>query len=315
MFRFNLPHLFAANFLLFLVILQCSVVVLVQSRSLKPKYQQSTNFLENLEGIQKGQTNKGLIQLKQYLNKFGYLNTGDDSSASNTNLTDEFDENLELAIKHYQQFNNLDVSGKLDANTIKQMLIPRCGVPDMINQSPSNSDNFTMIVASHFTFFPNMQKWQPSNTRLTYSFGPVSQNVGIDQVRSACASAFQKWAAVSQFTFEEGSEGQQTNIVIGFYSGDHGDGRPFDGPGRILAHAFAPENGNFHYDADENWSNNPVQGQFDLESLALHEIGHLLGLGHSQDPNAIMVSGIESGAIRRNLGQDDINGIRALYST
>lgn len=41
-----------------------------------------------------------------------------------------------------------------------------------------------------------------------------------------------------------------------------------------------------------------------------HEIGHALGLAHSDDPNALMYP-FYSGA--RNLDQDDIDGIRSIY--
>jgi predicted Zn-dependent protease len=71
----------------------------------------------------------------------------------------------------------------------------------------------------------------------------------------------------------------------------------------------------FHFDADENWSENPGPNQMDLESVAVHEIGHLLGLDHNDDPNAdaIMSSRIPSGIAKRHLRADDIQGVRALY--
>ena len=82
----------------------------------------------------------------------------------------------------------------------------------------------------------------------------------------------------------------------------------------FLAHAFAPQDGRLHYDADENWSTNPTRiNQIDLESIAVHEIGHILGFRHSWDPSSIMFAYYMPGTIKRNLGQDDIDGIRALY--
>lgn len=51
--------------------------------------------------------------------------------------------------------------------------------------------------------------------------------------------------------------------------------------------------------------------QVDLETSALHEMGHLLGLGHSSDPDAVMFA-YYSG-VRRKLNQNDVDGILALY--
>ena len=53
----------------------------------------------------------------------------------------------------------------------------------------------------------------------------------------------------------------------------------------------------------------------DIQTHVLHEIGHALGHAHSADPNAVMYAIIPAGKQRRTLGQDDINGIKALYPT
>lgn len=135
----------------------------------------------------------------------------------------------------------------------------------------------------------------------------------MDTLRSVCSDAFKKWSDFSQFTFQEASDAASANIVIAFYSGDHGDGHPFDGPGTTLAHASSPEGGRLHFDADEKSSANPAMDQIDLESVAVHEIGHLLGLDHSSDSNAVMYSKIPPGTVKRDLAQDDIDGIHALY--
>ena len=49
----------------------------------------------------------------------------------------------------------------------------------------------------------------------------------------------------------------------------------------------------------------------DLLTVAAHEIGHTLGLDHSDDPNALMYPSYEGP--HRSLGADDIAGIQDLY--
>lgn len=294
------------SFLLFLIQL-----LTVQSRTLKSN-DQSFKFLQNLEGSQKGQTVQRLNELKQYLKMFGYYPK---DRNDHINLTDDFDDILENALKTYQKYFGLKITGYLDSDTIREITTPRCGVPDQPTgetEHANKSSKFYMV--SHYSYFPGMQRWPSSQTVLTYTFRSAVQVIDMQELRTACFNAFQKWAGVTQFTFQEASEGAQADIVIGFRRGDHGDGYPFDGPGRILAHSFAPTDGRFHIDADENWSTNPGMYEMDLESVAVHEIGHLLGLGHSRDPNAIMYPTISAATIKRELGQDDIDGIRSLYA-
>ena len=50
---------------------------------------------------------------------------------------------------------------------------------------------------------------------------------------------------------------------------------------------------------------------YDLQTVILHENGHVVGLDHSSDINAIMYPSYQQANC--TLGQDDINGIRALY--
>jgi hypothetical protein len=50
---------------------------------------------------------------------------------------------------------------------------------------------------------------------------------------------------------------------------------------------------------------------YDLQSVYLHENGHVAGLGHSTDPSAVMYPSYQTA--RCALAQDDKNGIAALY--
>ena len=108
------------------------------------------------------------------------------------------------------------------------------------------------------------------------------------------------------------------DIDVGWFRGQHGDGNPFDGPGEILAHAFFPLPwlgslaGDVHLDDDETWVVNPptLPWQIHLTTSVMHEMGHALGLDHSNDPSSLMWA--EYAGVR-GLGADDIAGIQALY--
>ncbi|XVF60400.1 hypothetical protein PTKIN_Ptkin08bG0042700 [Pterospermum kingtungense] len=198
------------------------------------------------------------------------------------------------------------------------MMSPRCAVADIVKGTsrmrsgkkrnhPSGSKSVHTV--AHYSFFQGEPKWPASKSHLTYAFLPGSRADAISPV----AKAFQTWAANTRFSFSRTEDYVNADIKVGFESRDHGDGSPFDGPGGTLAHAFSPTDGRFHYDADEQWSVNAVSGAFHLETLALHEIGHLLGLGHSSVEGAIMYPTFAAGE-SKGLHGDDIQGIRDLYN-
>ncbi|KAB1219282.1 Metalloendoproteinase 1 [Morella rubra] len=118
---------------------------------------------------------------------------------------------------------------------------------------------------------------------------------------------------LSWFIFSQAETLPDANMKISFERRDHGDGNPFDGAHGILDHAFPPTDGQFCYDIDEQWSVGAKPGAVDLETVALHEIGHLLGLKHSSIKEAIMYPLIDDEATK-GLHADDIQGIKALYN-
>ncbi|KAF5442096.1 hypothetical protein F2P56_027633 [Juglans regia] len=272
-------------------------------------------FLKHLQGCHKGEKLQGIHDLKRYLENFGYYHKTKINTDAND---DDFDELLESAVKTYQQNYHLKATGTLDAETVSKMMMPRCGVADIINGTNSMQSGKkkhhhrkgSFHTVSHYSFMsPSAPKWPSSKYHLTYGFLPGTPT----EAMSPVAQAFRTWAGNTHFTFSQAQALSNADITIGFGRRDHGDRFPFDGTGGTLAHAFAPTNGRFHYDADEPWSVGATPGAYDLETVALHEIGHLLGLGHSSVQGAIMEPSISQG-VTKGLHADDIAGIKALYN-
>jgi hypothetical protein len=154
-----------------------------------------------------------------------------------------------------------------------------------------------------------------NTVELAYAFASLTPKLPESTVRSEVARALAEWARYAPLRFTATQDpGAKRTIAILFAAGAHGDNSPFDGPGRTMAHTYypAPPNsepvaGDMHLDGEEPWQ---PGGTADLFTVALHEAGHALGLGHSDRPGAVMypyyrmVSG---------LAVDDIAGIRQLY--
>ncbi len=66
------------------------------------------------------------------------------------------------------------------------------------------------------------------------------------------------------------------------------------------------------FDPDWNWTTGSPT-QVDLQSVALHEFGHALGLNHSGDGSAVMYASYPSGSQRRQPTADDVAGLTAIY--
>ena len=157
------------------------------------------------------------------------------------------------------------------------------------------------------------------NVALEYFFDTVTPEVAEGLVRSEIARAFAEWARYANITITPASQpnlARSIDILFARYA--HGDAYPFNGPGGILAHTFypVPSNpepiaGDMHLNADESWSvGGTVAGTVDIYSVALHETGHALGLGHSDNPTAVMYPYY---SLQTGLTPDDIAGIQAIY--
>lgn len=183
-------------------------------------------------------------------------------------------------------------------------------------------------------------KWAQTPVRYFVSSRNAIPGVSVDDFQAAVGRAFAQWQAVPtsaiayQFAgLTAGLPGEEDGLsTLGFRNRPELD--------RVLAStnflvdisSGALLESDIFFNSSFSWSTAPAGelGRFDLESIALHEIGHLSGLGHSalgetelREGGGRRVLGAEavmfpiafaSGTIAgRTLKADDIAGISDLY--
>jgi peptidoglycan hydrolase-like protein with peptidoglycan-binding domain len=282
----------------------------------------SKDYVPTTAGAQLGDDGDEVARLQAYLSRFGYLRS-DETAGFGPALAStrapkaepsRFDNATYTALRRFQQFTGLPVTGELDDATLALMNQPRCGFPDLPRGNQPAIARVAGATVESFVLQGN--RWNTLN--LTYHFQNFTADLTEAQTRGAIQAALRLWSQATPLTFTE-TASANADMIIRFVAGDHGDGFPFDGPNGVLAHGFFPPPnggaiaGDLHFDEAETWSVSiPVPaGAFDLVSVAAHEFGHTLGLNHSTIAGALMYP-YYSGP-HRYLSADDVLGIQTLY--
>lgn len=176
-------------------------------------------------------------------------------------------------------------------------------------------------------------RWKKQS--ITYFIASFTQDMSEEAQRQAIAQALDTWRAVVPLEFTEVTSAGEADMIIGFGTGDHcelyeiagnkcpaeeGEGGAFDGPSGTLAHCYfppgsgGPNAGDCHFDDAEDWADvDATASQIRLVETAIHELGHGLGLGHSEVKGAVMYPSYEPGQRHLELAEDDIKAVQELY--
>lgn len=145
-----------------------------------------------------------------------------------------------------------------------------------------------------------------------YNFDAVISNPVYQQL---VRDAFAAWEAVANVDFVEITDSASSMLRLGW---DYIDG-PYNIVGQASWQSWSTDGVNYaitgaeiRFDTSETWSTNEayIGNDTNFYTVAVHEIGHTLGLGHPNDPTQIMYAQSND---QLTLGSGDIAGIQKLY--
>lgn len=251
-------------------------------------------------GLALGATGESVNELQDYLARYGYLANASLSlrypewrPVTGADQPGTFGPATESALRAMQRRAGARASGGVDAATFDLLRAPRCAVPEGVADYDRGG-----------AFSLEGSSW--SKTSLTWRVLNAPPSLSRELVTAALSAAFAKWRSETNLGLELVTEGADLEIRFA----------PIDGPGRSFADASFPSaGGDIILDEAEVWSiADQTTGGLDLESVALHEIGHALGLAHASVAAAIMYP-YYAGQPRRELHASDRAAVSMLYDT
>ena len=168
-------------------------------------------------------------------------------------------------------------------------------------------------VASAFSI---LNRWPQRFLPLGWTLGATYAGLPREPQKQAIRDALRLWSDAANIDFKELPDGSPDALLkFSFEPKDHGD-YAFDE--NHLAHAYFPSenpvtdplSGDTHYYNKWPWAIERAPSKQSILSVGIHEIGHAVGIGHSNDPKSVMYP-YDQGF--RALAEDDIKAVQELY--
>ncbi len=192
------------------------------------------------------------------------------------------------------------------------------------NQGTAGSGTWSIMGAGL-----GFQGFENHSGNLTTNIGALVGSSATTEEIALITGAFATWAAVANISFTlsvDGGVNGGASQASGGHLGDIRIGATLGFPSNVLAHAYQPGTqamfgaggtiaGDTHFNTAFTWvdeaNDSASDNDYDLGTVALHEIGHALGLDHSNVVGSVMEPVYAGG--RRTLSADDIAGIQYIY--
>ncbi len=154
------------------------------------------------------------------------------------------------------------------------------------------------------------------SVELTYTINGSPNSLSQAQTNAAIETALAAWSSAADIEFTPTNQvGLSDSIDISFVN--------IDGASRTLAQAYFPDDvnptriaGDIQFDLSESWEvgNSLGDRAFDLVWVAVHEIGHSLGLDHQEGGDTVLAPSVSPNQFFTSLSSVDADAVQQLYA-